>query len=308
MSDINIGDRLFHYNPNSKKITGCTVVTVDDKYIVIDADEEINKETRKIFQLKALGKWLFLQENHIELPFDKLTEIEEYYKFKNSNIESVLSETIKIKKFLESRQINNLVHFTRLGNLRSILQHGLVPRSNQDYFNIKSVCNDVERFDYRLDATSCSITFPNDRIFRSFRDNKYPNEKWVVLILDAKVILSTENVCEFFLTNAANKIMRSQSGFELRHFQNMFNNEITIQKSDGSSYTCIRQQMPDNFTTDVQAEILIRGKIEKYYIKKVVFDVVETKNEWYANNSDIANDFCLDIMPEYFGWRTNFRG
>ena len=174
MSDINIGDRLFHYNSNSKKITGCTVVTVDDKYIVIDADEEINKETRKIFQLKALGKWLFLQENHIELPFDKLTEIEEYYKFKNSNIESVLPETIKIKKFLENRQINNLVHFTRLGNLRSILQHGLVPRSNQDYFNIKSVCNDADRFDHRLDATSCSITFPNDKIFRKFREKRMP--------------------------------------------------------------------------------------------------------------------------------------
>ena len=279
MSIINPGDRLIHYIPNSKRITGCTVEITDSENIIVNLDKQISRKTRLIIPWEHYGKWLFHEEKQIEFGME-----------------------------LVNRKIDNIVHFTRLGNLRSILKHGIVPRNNQEFFNIKSVCNDVERFDCRLDATSCSITFPNDRIFRSFRDNKYPNEKWVVLILDAKVILSTENVCEFFLTNAANKIMRSQSGFELRHFQNMFNNEITIQKSDGSSYTCIRQQMPDNFTTDVQDEILIRGKIEKYYIKKVVFDAVETKNEWYANNSDIANDFCLDIMPEYFGWRTNFRG
>ena len=277
MSIINPGDRLIHYSHNSKRITGCTVKIIDNENIIVNLDKQIKGRTELTIPLKHYGEWLFHEEKQIEFGIE-----------------------------LANRKIDNIVHFTRLSNLRSILKHGIVPRSDQEIFNIKSVCNDVKRFDHRMDATSCSITFPNDKIFRKFRE-KYPNEKWVVLILDAKVILSTENVCEFFLTNAANKIMRSQSGFGLRHFQNMFNNEITIQKSVGSSYTCIRQQMPDNFTTDVQAEILIRGKIEKYYIKKVVFDEVETKNEWYANNSDIANDFCLDIMPEYFGWRNNFR-
>lgn len=225
----------------------------------------------------------------------------------NFNIESDLLESIKINKMLVDRHINNLVHFTRLENLRSILKYGLIPVSNQGLFNIKSVRNDMERFDDRLDATSCSITFPNDMIFMKFRD-KYPNEKWVVVVLDATVILSKENTCEFCVTNAANKIMRAQSGVGSQHFQNMFKNEITIKKLDGSSITRVREHIPENFTTDVQAELLIRGNIEKKYIQKVAFDTLVTRNEWCNNNKDVAEDFCLDVIPKYFGWRSNFLG
>ena len=307
MSVINPGDRLFHYNPNSKKITGCTVEAIIDKNIIIVLDEVIAGETELTLPLTHFGEWLFYEENHIGLGFDKLSKIEAYYRFENANIKSILSERKKFEKVLSDRQINNLVHFTRLENLRSILKHGLIPRNNHDSLNINACYNDMYRFDDRLDATSCSITFPNDKIFMKFRE-QYPNEKWAVILLDTEVILTKENICEFCMTNAANKTMRSQSGFELRHFQNMFKNEATVKKLDGTSVTYLREHIPDSFTTDVQAELLIRGKIDKKYIKKVVFDTLITKNEWYTNNSDIASDFCLDIVPEYFGWRTNFCG
>lgn len=302
MRDINSGDRLFHYNPNTKKITGCTVEVVVDKNIIIELDKANVGNVKLKLPLKCFGEWLFYEENHIGLDLDELAKMEEYYRFGNSKIENVLSERKNFERALADRRINNLVHFTRLENLRSILEYGLVSRNKQDSLNIKSVCNDIERFDYRLDATSCSVTFPNDKIFRRFRE-AFPNNKWAIVVIDAEIILSKEVVCEFCLTNAANRIMRSKSGFKFQHFQNMFSNEVIIEKLDGSSYTCVRQQMPDNFTTDVQAEILISGNIGKQYIKKVSFDTLATKNKWYTENIDIASGFSLDVVPEYFDWR-----
>lgn len=307
MSVINPGDRLFHYDPNTKKITGCTVEAIIDKNIIVMLDRVFIRKTKLTLPLTCFGERLFYEKDHISLPFDELAEIEAYYKFENPNIEIVLPETIKIKKILEKRRISNLVHFTRLDNLRSILERGLVPRKNHRSLNIEASYNDMDRFDNKLDATSCSITFPNDKIFRKFRDD-YPNEKWVIVILDAEVILSKEVKCVFCLTNAANKAMRSQNGSELQHFQNMFDDEITVEKRDGSSTTCVRGHIPDNFTTDVQAEVLIAGNIEKKYIQKIVFNNHSTRDEWYSNNIDVAKDFCLDTIPEYFGWRNNFRG
>ena len=35
MSVVNPGDRLFHYDPNTKKITGCTVEAIIDKNIIV---------------------------------------------------------------------------------------------------------------------------------------------------------------------------------------------------------------------------------------------------------------------------------
>ena len=64
--------------------------------------------------------------------------------------------------------------------------------------------------------------------------------------------------------------------------------------------------MPTNFTTDVQAEVLIEGNIDTKYIKKVVFKTDTARIEWYRRNISIAKDFCLDTIPEYFGWRDDF--
>lgn len=253
------------------------------------------------------GKWLFYVENHIALALDGLSIRRRVIDLNLQILEELCRQEKILKKMLIDRQINYLVHFTKLKNLRSIMKHGLVPRNDHDSLNINACYNDMYRFDDRLDATSCSITFPNDKIFMKFRE-QYPNEKWVVILLDAEVILAKENICEFCMTNAANKIMRSQSGFELRHFQNMFKDEIIVKKLDGTDNICVRKNIPDSFTTDVQAEILIRGNIEKKYIQKVAFETKATRNEWYNCNRDLANDFCLDIIPEYFGWRNNFRG
>ena len=81
MSVINPGDRLFHYNPNSKKITGCTVEAIIDKNIIIVLDEVIAGKTKLTLPLTHFGEWLFFNEYHVNLTSIELYD--EYSYFEN---------------------------------------------------------------------------------------------------------------------------------------------------------------------------------------------------------------------------------
>lgn len=92
--------------------------------------------------------------------------------------------------------------------------------------NIASINNDEQRFDLKLDCTSCSVMFPNYKLFYTFRKNK-PGTKWVVLALDTDMIFLPNNIVYFCQTNAAAVFPQISEVYELcttKSFENMFCN------------------------------------------------------------------------------------
>lgn len=66
-----------------------------------------------------------------------------------------------IKAIAQRRGVFQLVHFTRVENVESILDHGIKPVSQLINDNSTFIRNDNMRLDNHLDAISMSISFPN---------------------------------------------------------------------------------------------------------------------------------------------------
>src|SRR5689334_10317212 len=89
--------------------------------------------------------------------------------------------------YINGRGVEHLVHFTRIGNLKSILENGLIGRTDLDVAGIEYAPNDCHRFDYQPNATCLSISFPNYKMFYRLRmDN--PELDWAVIRLAPEIV------------------------------------------------------------------------------------------------------------------------
>ncbi len=214
-------------------------------------------------------------------------------------------EETKIKEVLDRRKIEYFIHFTRIENLSSILENGLIPVSIHSERNITSIHNDEQRIDSKLDCTSCSVGFPNYKLFYKFREYKYPDTKWVVIVLYTNVLFSPDNIAYYCHTNAAGVLPRVSSLKELctaTSFERMFCDSITtkgnriIQRSE--------LQIGDQMTTDPQAEILISDIINSKHIGCVVFYEQRDLDEYIKKNgTDLLSMFDYQIVSGFFSRR-----
>lgn len=171
-----------------------------------------------------------------------------------------------IQDVIDRRNIEFLVHFTRLENLDNILSKGIIPRNDmEDKFinplasllgnqnpKEKYIYNDNVRLDGKCDYSCLSIGFPNDLMFYRLRvDN--PNAEWTVIGISTEVLLDHE--CLFYPCNAASNDVRYQNTENYRGvkaFDLMFQNDLS-------------------YPQDVQAEIMVKGVIKPKYIKGCAF-------------------------------------
>lgn len=175
----------------------------------------------------------------------------------------------------QRRRINELVHFTRVENIASILQHGIVPRDNLDELGINAIINDYDRLDGHMDASSISVSFPNNRMFYRYR-NKDLSSLWAVISLEPKLLYDTSiKEFYFFEHNAA------RSDVSRCSFEGMFG------------------ESKDDEPSDVEAEVLAFGVVSPKYIKKI-----------YVNNQQAAdyikkhtNFQNIEFNPKYFSYR-----
>lgn len=212
------------------------------------------------------------------------------------NNESAQSSNEIIMQQLELRNVEYLVHFTNLKNLKTIIKLGILPVSLHNVNGIIAEKNDKLRQDNLLDKTSFSIEFPNYKMLYKSKMEK-PNEKWVILFINAKIILERE--CVFCYDNASNpdvvnipltERMQGQS------FKKMFDDiEGTVPRSE--------RNLKRYFPTSSQAEILIPGCINLTYIEKIVFKDTVTK-EQYQNV--IPNPIKCEVIPDYFYAREDY--
>lgn len=164
-----------------------------------------------------------------------------------------------IQEIVRQRDITRLFHFTHSDNLSSILENGLLSRSELDDENngYDYDYNDEDRIDGHPNAICLSISYPNARMFWKYRNLK-PGD-WVILEIEPS-ILWTKN-CAFYPTNAASNNVRFEELGSMKGshaLSALFSDEVFgIQRDEG---------LADKYTTDVQAEVLVFESIDPNYI------------------------------------------
>ncbi|WP_341524107.1 DarT ssDNA thymidine ADP-ribosyltransferase family protein [Pseudomonas sp. G.S.17] len=177
---------------------------------------------------------------------------------------SILTSAAEIEVRVKALELPYLVHFTRVENLPSIMQHGLCSITTLAEADVDFRSNDRLRLEGRPDAVCLSVGYPNEKMFAHYRWQA-PEQGWVVLVID-RCVLWTLNVA-FCNHNAADHRIRQQSLDDLKTasaFANLFNPVQGLPAREESKL------LPFD-PTDVQAEVLAFDTVPPELIKGVVF-------------------------------------
>lgn len=188
-------------------------------------------------------------------------------------------DSIEFQKEIISRGIEHLIHFTPTINLLSVFEQGkLLSRDLLERFDI----DQTDIFDYveftddiRFDDKSyinLSIQHPNSFLFSRFRQKTADESHvyWCVLKIDKKYIYHDDTL--FSVTNAANSHNKRNvlvTG-DIDKFRMMFANSLPIVTSYNSR-TITRNGLKDKYSTDEQAEVLVKDEIPVSDILQVCF-------------------------------------
>jgi len=225
---------------------------------------------------------------------------EKYYK----NVKIEFKKECKFLDYLEHKGVKYLYHFTNSKNLNSILEVGLVTRNH--LVRLEDYCiNDEQRLDH-TNAICLSISFPNYRLFSKLRYD-YPEEKWVVLVLDIRIV--SELDCGFFYTNAANSKFQNRTSKKYRtldSLKSMFCDEFPPNQLFGSSITRTDIGIANRYTTDPQAEVLVFNDIPTHRIIGVMFsneDEMKDFNKQYDQYKFEMNLKAFSARKDYAYWQ-----
>lgn len=194
-----------------------------------------------------------------------------------------------IQDVIDRRNIEFLVHFTRLENLDNILKNGIIPRNDmEDEFinplasllgnqnpKEKYIYNDNVRLDGKCNYSCFSIEFPNYKMFYSLRQvNK--NAKWAVIGFPSDILLKYD--CLFYPCNAADGRVRNEK-IELFQGGDALENMFYLDGRENFIYDC--------HPTDVQAEVMIKGIVSPSDIQFVIINDEQIANNYQSNFPNI---------------------
>ena len=175
----------------------------------------------------------------------------------------------EIKRFLEERGIEYLVHFTDAANISSIKRNGLLSRAFLQRRGMEFRFNDNARWDKRLDYISLSITNPNSRVYQSFV-NKGSIQRGAFIYIDASILYKESNDRLYCVTNAAST--KCPKGRTLSDLERMFDDVVYFETTRGKQWVT-RYNKADNEPTYEQAEILYQGSIDPKYIIRIEYSL-----------------------------------
>ena len=92
-----------------------------------------------------------------------------------------------IAAVVEARQIEDVLHFTRLENIPGILAHGLRTRSELVNADFDAYASDADRLDQEDHAVSVSISCYYPRMFEAKR-YRAGDKPWAILILHPSLL------------------------------------------------------------------------------------------------------------------------
>ncbi|MDE0300282.1 MAG: DarT ssDNA thymidine ADP-ribosyltransferase family protein [Candidatus Poribacteria bacterium] len=214
----------------------------------------------------------------------------------------------EIKRICEEHDIGTLLHFTRVDNLSSILQDGLLSRGTLEERGQTFYFNDPERHDGHKDAICLSISFPNSEMFRSKREFKSKAEgvshsKWVVLLLEVRVLWEFDS--GFCQVNAAADRMQKISWKRKSEPEKLHRMFKEVVEDATKSYDRCQLQLPRDYPTHPQAEVLVKGQIPAKYIKEICFHDQKALDQWKTGNTE----YCPSILSagsQYFVPRSDY--
>ena len=227
---------------------------------------------------------------------------DDFYVYEEDSNEIIYQRSYQIQQICEERGIETLCHFTRIENLHSILQNGLLGRSILHERGQQFLWNDADRADRHAEANCLSISFPNYQMFYSIRERMKSegvnNSQWVVLLLDAKILWKLD--CAFCQRNAASNAVRSiplEGRKKPEALKGMFENFYDIKHQD--------LQIPLNYPTHPQAEVLVFDQIQMEYINAIHFSDATILEQWRSNYTGaFSNKFFVD--RRYFDARSDY--
>lgn len=208
---------------------------------------------------------------------------------------------MSINQIMAKRRIDSLYHFTNVKNLPSIIEYGLIPREILEDEDIPSIFNDAYRYDRCPDAVCLSVEFPNYKMFYSLRKNQ-SDERWVVIQLNAQILTNFE--CAFCWQNAGSESSYTipiEERMGCRAFSNLF--------EDREGFPTREQlEIPDNYPTNPQAEVLVFGQISPDYIKNIYFENWRDLNDYCRSNprggiSMRINDYFFKPRKDFGFWK-----
>ena len=212
----------------------------------------------------------------------------------------------EIKKFVESRGIMSLLHFTRVANVPEILKHGLLGRESIVTRGLSASFNDQYRYDNAADSVCASISFPNYKMFYSLQQRSLDDD-WVVLRLNPKILW--EIPCAYCFSNAASSKVTKIPIEERMRFKALASMFEDIPPSIMRSSLGI----PDEYTTDPQAEVLVLAPVDPSYIldinvnqKNKIKDMETMQNLFkpFSNRFKFQHDGSLfTYRKDYEYWR-----
>ena len=204
-----------------------------------------------------------------------------------------------IKRFVEERSIKELVHFTRVENLLSILEFGLLGRSTLEEEDFQARFNDESRLDGNKDSVSLSIAFPNFKLF--FRWSHADRHNWAVISIAPKVLW--EKDCLFCRTNAASNDVRRIKGDERRKPEALYGLYEDYNGRDRQIKRGVLN-LTNDMPTNPQAEVLVLEAIEPAYILKIHFFDKQSATVW-LNKHSLTNFLPIAYGGRFFSARSD---
>jgi hypothetical protein len=180
-----------------------------------------------------------------------------------------------IKAQAEALRIPFLVHFTKVENLGSIMEHGLGSLTTLKKKGIRPLVNDHNRYDGYPNGICLSIAHPNDKMFFKYRAES-PHQDWAVLVLDRSILWTQP--AAFCRLNAADRRMIGQPLLELMQasaFEAMFSPSDDLPSRE-------EQSLEPFDPTDVQAEVLAFDRLPPELINSVVFSSARAAERYKA--------------------------
>jgi hypothetical protein len=165
-----------------------------------------------------------------------------------------------IREFAATKNIEHLLHFTKINNLESILILGLIPREALDAAGWNYQYADSMRLDGKRENNCLSIGFPNWQMFYKLRQSD-PSATWVVLEIDAIPILEDART-SFVPDNAAAYRMKGQEASGLKGLSRLYDDCFHPTKNRP-------KYLPPGYPSNSQAEVLFRGEISPHLIQGV---------------------------------------
>jgi hypothetical protein len=201
------------------------------------------------------------------------------------------------------RGITRLAHFTPTINLLSIFEQGALLSRKQlrqlsverpelhldDFIEI----NDKLRLDKMEDHINLSVQYPNHLLFQRFRDScRSWCDSWCVIALSPSCLWLDETL--FSIGNAASSYSQRQGiNGSFEKFVSLFQPRVAASNANNQR-VLTRNGLADCHPTDVQAEVLVRGRIPISEIEEIYF---ETDEELKRSRGAISIMHSIGLPP-----------